>query len=264
MTAADVPREESPEQLVNEANGNFCRFVDGELRRPFDAEPPDTLTTFVHDSFRALVLNPHFSCVGARSAVTQNAYGFGLYNEMGSESSSVALAGDLKRFIEDAALREHPFTAFVASFIGPVPATEEEFEAVLWSTLQQLSDVDHHEWSPARGDDPESPTFGFSFGGEGFFVVGLHAGSSRIARRFAFPTLVFNPHEQFDRLRSAGKFARFRDVVRARDIELQGALNPMLRDFGEGSEARQYSGRAVGSEWRCPFAHHAARGEDEA
>jgi FPC/CPF motif-containing protein YcgG len=29
----------------------------------------------------------------------------------------------------------------------------------------------------------------------------------------------------------------------------------MLEDFGENSEARQYSGRKVGEEWKCPFLH---------
>jgi FPC/CPF motif-containing protein YcgG len=41
--------------------------------------------------------------------------------------------------------------------------------------------------------------------------------------------------------------------VREREIALQGSLNPNLADFGERSEARQYSGRAVEDQWRCPF-----------
>ncbi|MEM5583593.1 YqcI/YcgG family protein [Roseibium sp. AS2] len=27
----------------------------------------------------------------------------------------------------------------------------------------------------------------------------------------------------------------------------------MLSDYGDGSEARQYSGRQVGNDWKCPF-----------
>ena len=30
----------------------------------------------------------------------------------------------------------------------------------------------------------------------------------------------------------------------------------MLTDFGERSEAPQYSGRKVDASWRCPFAPH--------
>ena len=37
-------------------------------------------------------------------------------------------------------------------------------------------------------------------------------------------------------------------------MQLQGSINPMLSDFGEATEARQYSGRAVEDDWRAPFA----------
>jgi FPC/CPF motif-containing protein YcgG len=44
-----------------------------------------------------------------------------------------------------------------------------------------------------------------------------------------------------------------RETIRARDMKLQGTLNPNLSDFGKQSEARQYSGRAVEQNWKCPF-----------
>jgi len=43
---------------------------------------------------------------------------------------------------------------------------------------------------------------------------------------------------------------------------VQGSLNPNLADFGERSEARQYSGREVEEHWRCPF-HRANSPESE-
>jgi hypothetical protein len=46
------------------------------------------------------------------------------------------------------------------------------------------------------------------------------------------------------------------EAIRQRDIALQGSINPVLARFGEASEARQYSGRAVESNWKCPFHHH--------
>ena len=45
-----------------------------------------------------------------------------------------------------------------------------------------------------------------------------------------------------------------RDVIRARDERQTGSMNPMLADFGKRSEAIQYSGRAAGADWKCPFA----------
>jgi FPC/CPF motif-containing protein YcgG len=239
---------------VVEAPGNFCRFDQGRLSRPLDAEPPSTLTCFVHDAFRALVLNERFSCIGGRVAVKRGAYRFALYDRMGSSEAAEGLARDLARFATDADLMAEPLTAFVASFVEPAPLNEEGFEHVLWSTLQQVNDRDGSAWADDCCADPESPDFSFSFAGRGYFIVGLHAGSSRLARRFAWPTLVFNPHQQFDRLRTDGHYARFQRTIRIRDLALQGTVNPMLRDFGEASEARQYSGRVVPDGWRCPFA----------
>ena len=44
-----------------------------------------------------------------------------------------------------------------------------------------------------------------------------------------------------------------KNMIRARDMAFQGSINPVLEDFGVNSEARQYSGRAVEDNWRCPF-----------
>jgi len=114
-------------------------------------------------------------------------------------------------------------------------------------------DRQHYDWDKAVSSDPESPNFSFSFAETGFFVVGLHPASSRISRRFGWATLIFNAHSQFDRLRELNKFERMRVMIRARDLKLQGSLNPNLSDFGKQSEARQYSGRAVEKDWKCPF-----------
>ena len=102
--------------------------------------------------------------------------------------------------------------------------------------------------------DPADPHFSFSFAGRALYVIGMHANSSREARRFPWPTLIFNPHEQFERLRADGKWKHMQETIRRRDHALQGTINPMLSDFGERSEARQYSGRAVEENWRAPFA----------
>ncbi|MGL4175530.1 MAG: YqcI/YcgG family protein, partial [Dermatophilaceae bacterium] len=89
----------------------------------------------------------------------------------------------------------------------------------------------------------------------------LHPNASRVARRAPLPTLVFNLHEQFERLRADGRFPRMRDAIRRRDKDLQGSLNPMVTDHGQASEARQYSGRAVPSDWSPPFAPAAGSAE---
>jgi FPC/CPF motif-containing protein YcgG len=92
-------------------------------------------------------------------------------------------------------------TTFVASFLRPVPGDEAELERLLWTQLQALHDGEPMQsWDPSVSSDPEDAHFSFSMAGSAFFVVGLHAASTRWARRFAWPTLVFNPHAQFERL----------------------------------------------------------------
>ncbi|MEO7234920.1 MAG: guanitoxin biosynthesis heme-dependent pre-guanitoxin N-hydroxylase GntA, partial [Lapillicoccus sp.] len=138
-------------------------------------------------------------------------------------------------------------------FRGPVPEAERDFEALLWSALQHLHDNDETAWAGGVASDPDSPHFAFSVAGTAFFVVGLHPNASRVARRAPLPTLVFNLHEQFEQLRASGRFERMRDTIRDRDERLQGSVNPMVSDHGTGSEARQYSGRAVDDSWLAPF-----------
>jgi FPC/CPF motif-containing protein YcgG len=241
------------------ANSNYSRFDGDGLRRLDSSEPPSTLTRFVHDGVRALILNDQFVCVGGKSAFHRGTYRFGLYSELGSPAAAAGLARDLFTFVQEMPAFGDALSTFIASFEGPNPANEEEFEHRLWQTLQALHDLDarHHPWDPTVTADPDDARFSFSFGGTAFFVVGLHAASSRLARRFAWPTLTFNPHRQFEALREEGTYSRFRRVIRHAEERLQGDSNPMLADFGAKSEARQYSGRRVGAEWRCPF--HAVR-----
>jgi hypothetical protein len=220
----------------------------------------------VHDSFRAHVLDPEFSCVGGKAAIKNDTYRFGFYAGMNEQASTAGLAYDLWEYVRERPSFGTEYATFVASFAAPDVRDERHWEGLLWSQLQSLHDLDreHHAWDPTVSSDPADPGFSFSVAGTGFFVVGLHPASSRQARRFAWPTLVFNAHDQFEHLREQHQFERLRATVRARDYKLQGSLNPNLSDFGEVSEARQYSGRAVEKDWRCPFrARRAAGGSSD-
>lgn len=223
------------------------------ITTPFD--PLATAADYVHHCFRSAMLERSFSCLGAKAAMRRESYRFGLYPELSSEQATISLARDLANFLDERPRLRGGFQSFVASFTGLPPANERAFEARLWEQLQRLHDADtpRHSWDPAVSSDPADPAFSFSFGATAFFVVGLHPVSSRRARRFAWPTLVFNPHDQFARLREEGKFRRLQDRIRRRELALHGTLNPNLNDYGAESEARQYSGRPVEPNWRCPF-----------
>ncbi len=134
--------------------------------------------------------------------------------------------------------------------------SEKLFERYMWERIQSLSDKDNWLGQTADSEvsgDPDDPHFALSFGGRAYFVVGLHPSASRPARRFERPVLVFNLHDQFERLRSEQRYERMRLTIMERDRKLAGDVNPMLMRHGEKSAAAQYSGRLVGEDWVCPF-----------
>lgn len=244
---------------IEGAESTYSAWKDESLFHPLDpGRSPSRLTNFVHHNFRAQVLNPDFSCVAGRSAIANSTYRFGLYNEMNAPATTLSLAHDLWEYVQERPRMETEYATFVASFVAPLTFDENSWEKLLWSQLQALHDVDQplHDWDPAVSSDPEDADFSFSFAGTAFFIIGMHPASSRYARRFAWPTLVFNAHSQFEQLRELNKFERIKDTIRTRDLRLQGTANPNLSTFGEKSEARQYSARAVEEDWRCPFHAH--------
>jgi FPC/CPF motif-containing protein YcgG len=177
------------------------------------------------------------------------------YDVLASAEATAALAQDLYEFTRSELRESSEYATFVAVFRQPTAQTEAEFERSLWRQLQQLnhSDAEHFAWDQTAQSDPTDPQFSFSFAGQALYVIGMHPNSSRLARQFRWPALIFNPHEQFERLRADGKWKRMQQTIRERDVQLQGSVNPMLSDFGESTEARQYSGRAVEADWRAPF-----------
>lgn len=240
------------------AGHQYAHPSSGYLLTP-DGEAAPATAARVHAALRALVLDPQFPCVGARSAFNQESYRFALYGELGAEDTTRALAEDLERFADEVNDINGEFRTFVTCFEEPKVLDQAEFEYRLWRQLEALHARDMKPWDESVSSDPADPTFSFSFNGRAFFVVGLQPSGPRWARTFPWPTLVFNPHDQFERLREQGKFERIQGVIRERDTELQGDLNPNLADFGEHTEARQYSGREVGDDWRCPVTFPRAR-----
>lgn len=206
--------------------------------------------------FRAFVGDPRFPCLAAKGAVRRRDHELHVYGALGSDDTASALAPDLRDFVRRTDNDDARFRAFVAVFPVDAPKGEHDFERRLWLQLQQLHERDDPAagWDPSVSADPDDPRFSFSFAGCALFVVGLNPHSARLARRFQWPALVFNPHAQFERLRREGRYDRMRALIRDRDVALQGRVNPNLADFGERSEARQYSGReTTDDEWRCPF-----------
>jgi uncharacterized protein len=214
---------------------------------------PEAASLLAHDGFKAHALSKAFACVAGAAAVRADSYRFLTYDELGSPEIAGKLAVDLREFIADFPLSPDRFASFIASFRGPSGLSAIDFEKHLWSTLQCLHDLDDLDWDPTVSSDPEDVKFSFSFHGRSFFVVGMHPASPRWTRRLAWPTLVFNAHAQFDELRRMGRFESLQRTIRRRDSRLQGSPNPALTDYGMQSEAKQYGGRVVEPDWKCPL-----------
>jgi FPC/CPF motif-containing protein YcgG len=199
-----------------------------------------------------MVTHPQYPCLGARSVFQRNRANVRVYDDLADPKLAPAILQDLREF---ASGTDHDggFASFVAIFRRPAIDDELHFEQLLWAQLRQLHEVDDQSWNEAVSADPGDEHFAFSAAGTAYFIVGLHPQASREARRAPMPALVFNLHEQFELLRASGVYPRMRDKIRQRDEELQGTTNPMVADHGTSSEARQYSGRHVGPQWRAPF-----------
>lgn len=212
----------------------------------------------IREALADLVAEVDYPCVGAKSVFNRNRAPVTVYDQLADPGATPSLYQDLARFAADHP-REDPETgtrpqlaSFLAAFRGPIPASEVEFEELLWRQLALLHGLDDVEWDEHVSSDPADPRFGFSVAGRAFFVIGMHPAASRAARRTPLPVLVFNLHDQFEQLRVTGGYERLRDTVRRRDARLQGDLNPMVADHGSRSEARQYAGREVPDDWQPP------------
>lgn len=264
-----------PDRIISDergraAAGRTTRPIGDDRDRPGRA-PPTPLFPWQHPSQAASeaamvdhVSAADFPCVGAKAALAKGTLSVLACKAIDSAWDDVRIHDALSKFAADYRAEPGMFRSLAVTFDGPTALSEDAFEDALWSRLQSLSDKDvwrGHGYDGTVSSDPSNPHFSLSFGGEAFFVVGLHPNASRPARRFAQPALVFNLHDQFERLRAEGRYETMREKILVRDEALAGSRNPMLARHGDLSEARQYSGRSVGEEWTCPFAYRGAAGD---
>lgn len=203
--------------------------------------------------FDDFIINQNHPCMMAQTVFSMDKVDFHVYEDFGSKNAARKILKDVKKYISNYDFESNEFLTFLAVFKGRKSFSEKQFEDLLWKQLDFLHELDTEEWDPTVSKDPANKNFSFSLGGRAFYIVGLHPNSSRMARQSPYPAIAFNLHWQFEKLREMNTYEKVRDKIRERDMELQGGINPMLEDFGETSEVKQYSGRKVGNEWKCPF-----------
>lgn len=210
----------------------------------------------LREAFETHVRERLFPCVGAKSALAKGTLQTLACHDLSSSWDDLRIHDRLLEWSEAYVAKPEGFRSLAVIFRTPFMGNEAEFEECLWTRIQSLSDKDNWRGKPydeAVKADPEDPHFGLSFGGQAYFVVGMHKQASRPARRFERPVMVFNLHDQFVQLREQNRYERMRETILDRDVALAGDINPMLALHGEKSEAAQYSGRVVDADWRPPF-----------
>ncbi|HEX8329297.1 MAG TPA: guanitoxin biosynthesis heme-dependent pre-guanitoxin N-hydroxylase GntA [Hymenobacter sp.] len=207
------------------------------------------------EEYFGFITNKDFPCVAAKTALTWNQINCLVVDHLACPKDDAAILEFIYQFVDTYRQSEKFYHSAAIIFRGPTVPNEAMFEELFWQRLQSLANLDarHYGHDKRVVPDPASPEFSFSLKEEAFFVVGLHPGSSRAARQFKYPTLVFNAHAQFEQIRTNGRYDTLRDTIRTRDVNYSGSVNPMLQNFGAASEVYQYTGKVYDDAWKCPF-----------
>lgn len=205
--------------------------------------------------FNDFLCQDGYPCVGAKVAHNKKQIELHQFTDISSSREDAILLDDLYAFIQRYNRQRRIFFSFVCVFTGCNVCSDTGFEQALWARLQALHqrDSEKYDWDNRVSSNPQSENFSFSLGGEAFFIIGLNPHSNRRSRQFRYPSIVFNLHSQFQALKNQNKFQSMRNQIRKNDAKFCGGRNSNLADHGEQSEACQYSGRAVGDKWQCPF-----------
>lgn len=208
----------------------------------------------VREAMRAFVTQKDYPCIAALKSQQANEFRLGIYEDFGSGRTGRSLRARLGEFLAEQKRTDSPYLSFWAVYGGESHFSEEEFERRMWHELSSLTSLAEKsaDWGPHESD-PRSRKFAFCLFGEPFFVVGLHPNSSRRARRFGRPALVFNVFRQFAALQRKGAYLPMVRTNRLREMKFDGGVNPMAKKHGEQWEAIQFSGRENSEDWVCPF-----------
>ncbi|NGM62823.1 YqcI/YcgG family protein [Sphingobacterium sp. SGG-5] len=209
----------------------------------------------VINAFKEMISDKTFPCVAAKDALNKDNIKFLSAGHIACPKDDERILEFIYNFTRQFRNREKGFHSAVVLFPFTEPLDEKQFEIFLFQRLKALRALDAKNFAHDKrvSEDPQSENFSFSLMQEAFFIIGLHPGSSRPARQFPAPAIVFNPHVQFEDLRKKGLYDKLKAIVRKRDMNFSGSVNTMLADFGDRSEIFQYSGRVYTTEEKCPF-----------
>ena len=201
------------------------------------------------------ISNKNFPCTGAKTALAKNQLKCMIAGNMACPVDDTKIIDFLYHYIDSYRTAGGIFHSAAIIFTGPENICEAMFEKILWQRLQAISNLDsvNYRYDKRVSSNIDSPDFSFSLKEEAFFIIAMHPESSRPSRRFKYPVLIFNPHEQFEIMKATDKYERMKKSVRNRDIAYSGSINPMLNDHGKKTEILQYSGKNYDAPMQCPL-----------
>ena len=226
-----------------------------KLHNDIFTEYPSTETAMIISECNSFIQNSQFPCVAAQAALQKKQISFFIADHMACPKDDSFILSFLYDFVDHFRQAETQFQTACVIFKHTQLFNEEMFETLLWRRLQALSDLDAVNYAGDNrvSNDPAAENYSYSLKEEAFYVVGLSPVSSRSARRFKYPALVFNAHAQFEQLRTLHTYEKMKKIIRKKEMQFAGSVNPMLDDFGGSSEAHQYSGMQHDNNWKCPL-----------
>ncbi len=228
---------------INKPLDNFYRFCFMQI------------SGTIVNSFNSFISSAFFPCVAAKDALLKNNIKIFTAQHITCPADDRKILAFLYGFTDAYRLAEKGFHSAAIIFEQPENLSEDLFDHFMWQRLSSLRklDAENYQHDPRVHNNPSSPHFSFSIKEEAYFILALHANNSRPARQFKYPTLIFNPHAQFEAMKTTTSYEKMKTVVRKKDIALAGSVNPMLTNFGEASEVYQYSGKLYDKKWKCPL-----------
>ncbi|MDX2000904.1 MAG: YqcI/YcgG family protein [Chitinophagales bacterium] len=169
-----------------------------------------------NEVFRYVASKNHYA-LGVNSSYHSNCYRLGVYEHISSDNATAGLAHDLMQHVQDHSGKDQ-FVSFIATFLGKNQFSEREFSILMWQQLYKLHQLDkeHFAWDHSVSQIPTAQNNGFSFGGKGFLVTGLHANSLRSSRTFAYPVIIFNLHAHLKAMHREGTYQKLSSMIRKR------------------------------------------------
>ena len=212
-------------------------------------------TNIITNEYLQFLSNKEFPCVAAKDAMAKDRVKIFVADNIACPKDDEAIVDFIYSFTNFYRNSGKGFYSAAVIFNQKNILEEEMFDTFMWQRLQNFSNMDavQYGYDKRVASNPTDANFSFSLMEEAYFIVGLHPQSSRPARKFAYPTMVFNPHAQFEEMKKGARYEKMKTIVRKRDVVFSGSVNPMPTDFGEASEVYQYSGRNYDTNWKCPF-----------